>query len=120
VADLDRDPGGVLARTWNALAWLRNRLSNPQRIARAVVVGERHYDIGNDLYARMLDRELSILGVAPDAIDPRRLETTLANFKLESNLNEGYQRLLRKQENVARLCLSHAEFISRMKGVAAS
>jgi (p)ppGpp synthase/HD superfamily hydrolase len=32
----------------------------------------------------MLDRELSILGVAPDAIDPRRLETTLANFKLES------------------------------------
>ena len=57
-ADLDREPGGLLARSWNALAWLRNALSNPQRIARAFVVGERHYDIGNDLYARMLDREM--------------------------------------------------------------
>ena len=39
-----------------------------------------------------------------------------ANFKFESNLNEGYQRLLRKQENVAKLCIHHDDFISRMKG----
>lgn len=57
-ADLDRKPGGLLARGWTALAWLRSALSNPQRQARAFVVGERHYDIGNDLYARMLDREM--------------------------------------------------------------
>lgn len=57
-AGLDRDQGGALARTWAALTWLRNQLVNPQRIARAFVVGERHYDIGNDLYTRMLDREL--------------------------------------------------------------
>ena len=34
-----------------ALAWLRN----PQSPARAFRVGEHHYDIGNDLYERMLD-----------------------------------------------------------------
>ena len=33
---------------------------------------------------RMLERELSVLGVSPDAIDSRRLEGVLANFKLES------------------------------------
>ena len=54
-ADLDRDGGGLLARGFTALSWLQANLGNPQRLARAFVVGERHYDIGNDLYARMLD-----------------------------------------------------------------
>mgnify|MGYP006271221347 CR=1 FL=1 len=44
----------MMART---LAWdiLRAKLTNPQTPERAFEVGERHYDIGNDLYTRMLD-----------------------------------------------------------------
>jgi cyclopropane-fatty-acyl-phospholipid synthase len=34
------------------------RLSNPQRGRRSFEVGERHYDLGNDLYAAMLGRRL--------------------------------------------------------------
>jgi cyclopropane-fatty-acyl-phospholipid synthase len=34
------------------------RLANPQRGSRAFAVGERHYDLGNDLYAAMLGRRL--------------------------------------------------------------
>ena len=34
------------------------RLTNPQRKARAFEVGERHYDIGNDLYEKMLDARM--------------------------------------------------------------
>ena len=36
-----------------------NRLFNRQSRARAFRVGERHYDIGNDLYRAMLDRRLT-------------------------------------------------------------
>jgi cyclopropane-fatty-acyl-phospholipid synthase len=36
---------------------IRARLSNPQR-AHAFVPGQRHYDIGNDLYRAMLDRRM--------------------------------------------------------------
>jgi cyclopropane-fatty-acyl-phospholipid synthase len=51
------DSGFVTMRKlWTvALAWLRN----PQSPARSFVVGERHYDIGNDLYERMLDRRMT-------------------------------------------------------------
>ncbi len=46
-------------RSWRgfvnvALALVRN----PQSRRRSFVVGERHYDIGNDLYERMLDRRM--------------------------------------------------------------
>ncbi len=34
------------------------RVTNQQRKARAFEVGERHYDIGNDLYEKMLDRRM--------------------------------------------------------------
>ncbi len=37
------------------LAGLRARLLNPQTPRRSFRVGERHYDIGDDLYERMLD-----------------------------------------------------------------
>jgi cyclopropane-fatty-acyl-phospholipid synthase len=37
---------------------LRARLINPQAIGRAFEVGRRHYDIGNDLYEAMLDRQM--------------------------------------------------------------
>ena len=49
------------------LGWARLRLglalaaaafTNPQREERAFVVGERHYDLGNDLYERMLDARM--------------------------------------------------------------
>ena len=34
------------------------KVTNQQRKARAFEVGERHYDIGNDLYERMLDKRM--------------------------------------------------------------
>lgn len=46
-------------RTWPAtLRTIAARLTNLQRPARAFHVGRQHYDIGNDLYQRMLDRRL--------------------------------------------------------------
>jgi cyclopropane-fatty-acyl-phospholipid synthase len=38
--------------------WLSNLFFNKQSPSRAFVVGERHYDIGNDLYKAMLDKRL--------------------------------------------------------------
>jgi cyclopropane-fatty-acyl-phospholipid synthase len=38
---------------------LRSRLLNLQSPAKAYEVGERHYDLGNDLYCAMLDRRLN-------------------------------------------------------------
>ena len=40
------------------LDFLRARLSNLQTQRRSFVVGQRHYDLGNDLYAAMLGRRL--------------------------------------------------------------
>ncbi len=40
-----------------ALSFVRGKLLNLQR-SRVTEVGERHYDIGNDLYAAMLDRRM--------------------------------------------------------------
>jgi cyclopropane-fatty-acyl-phospholipid synthase len=53
-ADLDR-------RVWtwrDGLAWLGAALMNLQRPSRAFEVGERHYDLGNDLYEGMLDERM--------------------------------------------------------------
>lgn len=49
-ARLDRRRPG-LAALW---AWLRASLLNEQSRRRSFVVGQRHYDIGNDLYRAML------------------------------------------------------------------
>lgn len=38
---------------------LRAKLSNRQRKSRAFEVGKRHYDIGNDLFERMLDKRMT-------------------------------------------------------------
>lgn len=53
-ARLDREFG-----SWRAL-WLALRawLSNPQRPSRAFVVGEAHYDLGNELFEAMLDERM--------------------------------------------------------------
>ena len=42
------------------IAWhvLKSRLFNLQKVSRAYQVGERHYDIGNDLYQAMLDKRM--------------------------------------------------------------
>jgi cyclopropane-fatty-acyl-phospholipid synthase len=49
----------VVRESWVMLAHVvRARLVNLQRVTRAFEVGEKHYDIGNDLYERMLDKRL--------------------------------------------------------------
>jgi len=46
-------------RSWRDIAsYAFARLANLQRRGRAFQVGEQHYDIGNDLYQRMLDRRM--------------------------------------------------------------
>jgi cyclopropane-fatty-acyl-phospholipid synthase len=40
------------------LARLRNRLFNLQAVSRAFQVGEKHYDLGNDFFQAMLDRNM--------------------------------------------------------------
>lgn len=41
------------------LAYMRNLLTNPQRKSNAFEIGERHYDIGNDIYTAMLDKRMT-------------------------------------------------------------
>lgn len=49
----------VVRENWVVLAHaVRARLFNLQAAPRAFEVGERHYDIGNDLYERMLDKRM--------------------------------------------------------------
>ncbi|MBN1459812.1 MAG: cyclopropane-fatty-acyl-phospholipid synthase, partial [Armatimonadetes bacterium] len=44
-----------------ALLWaaLKTRVLNPQRLTKAFEIGEHHYDIGNDLFVKMLDKGLN-------------------------------------------------------------
>ncbi len=53
-AGLDRK---VRSRTW-LLQALKAKLLNLQKPSRAFTIGERHYDLGNDLYQAMLDELL--------------------------------------------------------------
>lgn len=53
-ADIDQKVRGV-GEVWDAL---RARLLNMQSGARSFEVGERHYDLGNDLYRAMLGKRL--------------------------------------------------------------
>lgn len=48
------DVGSRLGYFIETLQALRDRLFNLQSVRRAFVVGERHYDLGNELYAEML------------------------------------------------------------------
>ncbi len=41
---------------WNII---KTRIINPQRKSKAYVIGEKHYDIGNDLYKNMLDKRMN-------------------------------------------------------------
>ena len=53
----DQPPGG-LARLKLAWALLEAAWRNPQAADKAFVVGERHYDLGNDLFEHMLDARM--------------------------------------------------------------
>ena len=56
-ADLDRTAPG-LAKLKLVAESLRQRLFNLQTVARAHQVGERHYDVGNDVFEAMLDSRM--------------------------------------------------------------
>lgn len=50
--------------------WLRTKLTNEQRATKAFEIGERHYDIGNDLYELMLDDRMTYTcGYWKNAVD---------------------------------------------------
>ena len=56
---------GLPGRVWTwplLVGFVRANVSNLQRKSRAFVIGERHYDIGNELYKAMLDRRLVYSG----------------------------------------------------------
>jgi cyclopropane-fatty-acyl-phospholipid synthase len=61
----------AIRESWVMLAHVvRARLVNLQAVSRAFEVGEKHYDIGNDLYSRMLDdRMVYTCGYWKDAAD---------------------------------------------------
>ena len=55
-AELDKKVKGSFKMMKNVL---KARVVNMQRKSRAYVIGERHYDIGNDLYKNMLDKRMN-------------------------------------------------------------
>ena len=53
------DPQKKVRNEWRFLSrTLLISLVNPSRKSRAFVIGERHYDIGNDLFMKMLDKRM--------------------------------------------------------------
>ena len=66
---------------------LRHRLLNPQSPGRAFQVGERHYDIGNDVFQAMLDPTMSYScaywAKADNLADAQRHKLELICRKLE-------------------------------------
>jgi len=61
---------------YNFFAHLKAKLLNLQSIVRAGIVGEKHYDLGNDLYERMLDS---------------RMQYTCAYWKKAKNLEQAQE-----------------------------
>jgi len=62
---LDEKFDGYFTRVWSLIS---NRLINRQSRRRSYAVGEKHYDLGNDLFAAMLDKRLTYTcGYWPDA-----------------------------------------------------
>jgi cyclopropane-fatty-acyl-phospholipid synthase len=63
--------------TWSSwLSWLQAIIFNKQSKKRSLDVAERHYDLGNDLFVRMLDK---------------RLTYSCAYWKTASNLDEAQE-----------------------------
>jgi cyclopropane-fatty-acyl-phospholipid synthase len=85
-ADIDARIAGL--DRWRLLAEaLRQRLLNPQSRDRAFIVGERHYDIGNDVFEAMLDPTMSYSCAywarADDLVQAQRDKLDLICRKLE-------------------------------------
>ncbi len=89
-------PGRLMSPT-TALRIAQAKVINLQRGRRAFEVGERHYDIGNDLYERMLDRRMiyscaywhSTSGVQVDNLDDAqvaKLELIADKLRLEPGM----------------------------------
>jgi len=55
-AELDKEVKGSFKMMKNVL---KAKIFNLQRKSRAYVIGERHYDIGNELYKNMLDKRMN-------------------------------------------------------------
>ena len=55
-ANLDRRVVNMKQLVW---AVLKAKLTNRQRVSKSFVIGEKHYDAGNDLYRVMLDKRLA-------------------------------------------------------------
>jgi cyclopropane-fatty-acyl-phospholipid synthase len=81
-------------RKSKAILWaaIKARLTNPQHRTRAFEIGERHYDIGNDLFTIMLDKRM-IYSCAfwqhaetLDAAQEAKLELTCRKLKLEAGM----------------------------------
>lgn len=74
------------------LAALKAKLTNAQGRARAFEIGERHYDIGNDLFTIMLDKRMNYscafwLGVDTlDDAQESKLELTCRKLMLEPGM----------------------------------
>ena len=80
-------------RTWkNVFEALRARLINPQTISRAFHVGQHHYDIGNDLYMKMLDKRMIYScgywkdATNLDAAQEAKLDLICHKLELEPNM----------------------------------
>jgi len=78
---------------WRTLSLVAaERLFNRQRKSMASVVGERHYDLGNDLFRAMLDRRMVYSCAVWDGADTldqaqeRKLELTCRKLGLESGM----------------------------------
>ena len=57
---LSKDIGHQVKHNWNLLvSGLGARILNLQSKKRAFQIGERHYDIGNDLFIKMLDKRMT-------------------------------------------------------------
>ena len=88
-ARLDKKVRQSKAVLWAAF---KARLTNPQSRARAFEIGERHYDIGNDLFTVMLDKRLNYSCAywqAADTLDEAqeaKLELTCRKLDLRPGL----------------------------------
>ncbi|UCF85058.1 MAG: cyclopropane fatty acyl phospholipid synthase [Desulfobacteraceae bacterium] len=81
-------------RKSKAILWaaIKARLTNPQHRIRAFEIGERHYDIGNDLFTIMLDKRMNYScafwqhAETLDAAQEAKLELTCRKLKLEAGM----------------------------------
>ena len=87
--DIDQKVRKSLPAAWTAV---KARLKNPQNRVRAFEVGQRHYDIGNELFSLMLDKHLNYScaywhgAETLDEAQAAKLELTCRKLKLEPGM----------------------------------